>query len=97
MEGADKILRPIERVFFYLPLEHSESLEDQEQAVSLFEAMASNAAAPLRPVFDGFLDYALRHRDVIARFGRFPHCNEILGRASSPAKAAFLSKPGSSF
>lgn len=96
-EGADRSLRPIERVFFSLPLEHSESLEDQEQSVALVRALVEESGAALRPVFDGFLDYALRHRDVIARFGRFPHRNRILGRESSPEEAAFLQKPGSSF
>ncbi|HEY0844597.1 MAG TPA: DUF924 family protein [Noviherbaspirillum sp.] len=92
-DGADRQLRPIERVFFYLPLEHAESLEDQERAVSLFRALAEQAG----PGFDGYLNYAIRHRDVIARFGRFPHRNRILGRVSTPEEAAFLTEPGSSF
>lgn len=96
-EEADKALRPIERAFFYMPLQHSESLEDQEQAVVLFQELASGVEEQCRPAFDGFADYALRHRDVIARFGRFPHRNRILGRDSSPEEAAFLLERGSSF
>jgi len=90
-------LRPIQRVFFYLPLEHSESMEDQEQSVTLFRELADGADARGKDVFAGFLDYALRHREVIARFGRFPHRNRILGRASTDEEIAFLAQPGSSF
>jgi uncharacterized protein (DUF924 family) len=95
--GVDTLLRPIERVFFYLPLEHSELLADQEMALAHFTALRDNADARALPVFDGFLDYAQRHRDVIARFGRFPHRNRICGRASTPEEEAFLREPGSSF
>lgn len=90
-------LRPIQRVFFYLPLEHSESMEDQEQSVALFTELVEYAGPQGGEVFAGFLDYARRHRDVIARFGRFPHRNRILGRASTEEEIAFLKEPGSSF
>jgi uncharacterized protein (DUF924 family) len=90
-------LRPIERVFFYLPLEHSESLDDQEQSVALFRELVDGVGNESREVFAGFLDYALRHREVIARFGRFPHRNRILGRESTVEEIAFLKEPGSSF
>lgn len=95
--GADRALRPIERVFLYLPLEHSESIEDQRRAVDLFAALRDAAPAALRASFQEFLDYALRHHDVIARFGRFPHRNATLGRASTEQERAFLAQPGSSF
>lgn len=95
--GDDRALRPIERAFFYMPLEHSESLDDQQRAVALFRALADNAAPAHRAVFDDLLDYAVRHRDIIARFGRFPHRNSILGRPSSDAELTFLREKGSSF
>jgi uncharacterized protein (DUF924 family) len=98
--GADAALRRIERAFFYLPLEHAESLPEQQRAVALFEALAAEAARADpngRASFEGYADYARRHRDVIARFGRFPHRNRVLGRASSAAEIAFLREPGSSF
>lgn len=95
--GEDRALTPIERVFLYLPLEHAESLELQERAVSLFEVLAREAEPGERELFDGFLDYARKHRDVVARFGRFPHRNAILGRASTPEEIAFLKLPGSRF
>lgn len=95
--GDDKALKPIERVFFYLPLEHSESMADQDHAVRLFTALFQAVPQPVMEQYRGFLTYALRHRHVIERFGRFPHRNAILGRQSSPEETAFLAKPGSSF
>ena len=72
------------RIFFYMPFEHSEDMADQDRAVALFTAMG-NA---------GYLDYARRHRDVIARFGRFPHRNAALGRISTPQEQAWLEAGG---
>ena len=79
------------RWFLYLPFEHSENLADQDTSVALFAALPKHAAN------DGTLDYAKRHRDIISRFGRFPHRNAILGRESTPEELAFLREPGSSF
>lgn len=95
--SEDRRLAPIERVFLYLPLEHAESLAMQERAVALFTALASEAGTDERALFDNFLDYAIRHRDVVARFGRFPHRNAILGRPSTPEETEFLKQPGSRF
>lgn len=95
--GDDQALAPIERVFFYLPLEHSESLADQAASVALFEQLAAQAAAPEQTAFGNFADFAHRHQAVIQRFGRFPHRNATLGRASSDAETAFLREPNSSF
>ena len=95
--GADRGLRPIERVFFNLPLEHSESLEDQQRSVALCKSLAENVPAAHRELFDGYLRYAERHRDIVQRFGRFPHRNAILGRDSTEEEIAFLQQPGSSF
>jgi uncharacterized protein (DUF924 family) len=88
----DQALIPVERLFLYLPLEHSENLTHQEQCVALFEALVQD-----EPELQTTLDYAYRHRDVIARFGRFPHRNEVLGRASTPEEETFLQQPGSRF
>jgi uncharacterized protein (DUF924 family) len=95
--NEDRQLTPIERVFLYLPLEHAESIEIQERSVSLYEALASEATADERALFEDFLDYARKHRDVVARFGRFPHRNAILGRPSTPDEVEFLKQPGSRF
>ena len=95
--GLDTRARPIERVFLYLPLEHSENLADQQHAVRLFDALAASVSSELRPAFDGFLDYARRHLEIIDRFGRFPHRNAALGRETTAAEADFLRQPGSRF
>ena len=95
--GLDNKLRAIQRVFFYLPFEHSESLADQDYAVTLFEQLASEASTAQKSIFDNFLNFACRHREVIRRFQRFPHRNKILGRVSTAEELEFLSQPGSSF
>jgi len=90
--GAHRELLPVQRQFAYLPFEHAEDARAQEQAVELFTALANE--------HDGFadaLDYAHRHRGVIARFGRFPHRNPILGRANTPEEAEYLMQPGAGF
>lgn len=94
---ADLALRPLEQVFLYLPLEHSEHLADQEQSVRLFQALLEQAPASEKELFRGFLDFAQRHHAIIARFGRFPHRNAILQRRSSPDELVFLQQPNSSF
>jgi uncharacterized protein (DUF924 family) len=95
--GMERQLRAIERVFFYLPLEHSESLDDQMRSVELFSELAQSVPEKQRKLFGGYLDYAKRHLDIVRRFGRFPHRNAILGRESTEAEVAFLQQPGSSF
>ncbi len=92
--GRDKNLSPYRRWFAYLPFEHSESLLDQERAVALFAGLRREMQ---NETFDRAYDYALRHREVIARFGRFPHRNAILGRVSTTGEIEFLKRPGSSF
>ena len=72
------------RIFFYLPFEHSEEMDDQDRSLQLFAAMGDA----------GYLDYARRHRDVIARFGRFPHRNAALGRISTPEEVVWLEAGG---
>ncbi|WOX49829.1 DUF924 family protein [Aeromonas sp. XH] len=96
--GADRGLSPLARVFFYLPLEHAESREQQARSVALFEALAAEQAqGPARETFEGFADFARRHQVIIQRFGRFPHRNAILGRESTPEEVEFLRQPGSGF
>ncbi|MBC7452189.1 MAG: DUF924 domain-containing protein [Massilia sp.] len=90
--GAARTLPALQRWFAYLPFEHAEDLHMQEKSVALFAELAAGDAQ-----FADALDYAHRHRDVIARFGRFPHRNAILGRASSAEELAFLRQPGSRF
>ena len=96
-EEMDRHLRPIERIFLYFPLEHSESLEHQQRCVELMETLEREVPEDWRETFESFTRYAVAHCDVIKRFGRFPHRNAILGRESTPAELEFLKKPGSSF
>ena len=93
----DRQLRPIQRVFIYLVFEHCEHLAVQDEAVSRFIALVAEQPEADRAVFADNLDYAERHREVIARFGRFPHRNAVLGRESTAQELAFLSQPGSRF
>ena len=89
--GWDRDLLPVERMFAYLPFQHSESLADQERSCALCKPLEGFPETPT--VFR----YAAAHRDIIARFGRFPHRNAALGRANTPQEAEFLKQPGSSF
>jgi uncharacterized protein (DUF924 family) len=86
-DGIDKTLTPDQRAFIYMPLQHSEDDADQALSVGLYAMLG----IPLN------LDFALRHKAVIDRFGRFPHRNAVLGRQSSAAEAAYLAKPGPPF
>ena len=90
--GQDRLLPPMLRAFAYLPFEQAEDLAMQARAVELFQLLSQ-----AQPGFDGMLDYAQRHQEVIARFGRFPHRNAMLGRPSTPEEVEFLRQPGSSF
>ena len=89
--GADAALDPVERIFFYLPLQHAESLEVQDESVAAYRRLVGESPEILRPVaFDSCLKYAEMHRDVIRQFGRFPHRNRVLGRLSTPDEQAYL-------
>lgn len=85
--GDDRIVDPRLRAFFYMPFEHSEAMEDQDRSVQLVATLEGEVGR-------GYLDYARRHRDVIARFGRFPHRNRALGRASTAEEQAWLDAGG---
>jgi len=93
----DRELNPAQRTFFYLPFEHAEDVELQRLGVRCFDGLARTVAGALHGDYESFLDYARRHRDVIERFGRFPHRNAILGRESTPEEKKFLDEPGSAF
>ncbi len=85
--GADIGMSVDQRAFFYLPFEHSENLRDQTDSVRLFSDLADPT----------YLDFAIRHCEIIQQFGRFPHRNAIIGRVSTEAELAFLMQPRSSF
>lgn len=96
-QGDDKKLTPLQRVFFYLPLEHCEQLNMQNLAIEKFQQLADDAPASFADLAQGFVDYAHQHQEVIARFGRFPHRNTLLSRQSSPEEAEYLAQPGAGF
>ena len=90
--GFDLAVSPVRRVFVYMPFMHAEGLEFQDECVRLFARLAKES-----PSAEGNLDFAQRHRAIIERFGRFPHRNAALGRASTPEEVEFLKQPGSGF
>lgn len=85
--GADQSLTPTERSFIYMPFMHSESLQIHEEAVELFRSNGQQSS----------LDYEMKHKVIIKRFGRYPHRNKVLGRESTAEELEFLQQPGSSF
>ena len=97
--GEHAALHPLQRWFVYLPFEHAEDLSLQHESVRLFSALAADAPAgsELAASLGDALDYAHRHRDVIVRFGRYPHRNAALARPSSAEERAWLLQPGSGF
>ena len=95
--GEDQQLTEVERSFLLLPLEHSEDLSDQAESVAQFERLVADSRPSFRPLMTRSLDYAHQHREIIMKFGRFPHRNRILGRVNTPAEAEYLSKPGAGF
>jgi uncharacterized protein (DUF924 family) len=90
--GEDRVLPGAQRMFVYLPFEHAEDLAMQDECVRLMQALAAD-----EPRFADLVSYAEKHRVIIQRFGRFPHRNALLARASTPDELAFLEQPGSSF
>jgi len=89
--GWDRDQSLYARAFIYLPFEHAESMAEQDRGVALFAALRGS------PDGDNYYDYALRHRAVIQRFGRFPHRNQVLGRTSSEDEVSYLGMPGAGF
>ena len=94
VEGArdkkDKGLTPIQQAFFYMPLQHAESLRVQEKAVIIFNRLADAVSPTYRETFETMATFAELHRDIIAQFGRFPHRNKLLGRENTPEEDEYL-------
>jgi uncharacterized protein (DUF924 family) len=95
--GADAALHPVERVFFYAPLMHAESAEVQEESVAAYRRLRGEAPTELAEILERSLEFALLHQDIVHRFGRFPHRNQALGRASSEQETAWLALEGERF
>jgi len=93
----DAELGPLEATFLYMPLEHSEDIELQDRCVALFEGLLARAPANQQEQFDLSLSFAIRHREVIRRFGRFPHRNAALARHSTNEERSYLESDGDPF
>lgn len=88
--GQDMRLPPVQRAFLYMPLQHSERKKDQDRSVEYYEQLARSTQGILRNFMGSFCQSARDHREIIRRFGRFPHRNEALGRASTPEETDYL-------
>jgi uncharacterized protein (DUF924 family) len=101
LEGMDRkhdqSLMPLEKVFYYLPLEHSEDLKWQNKSVKLFLDLHNSSSEEQKPTFKQYYEYALGHHKIIERFGRFPHRNKTLRRDTTQEEAEFLTQPNSSY
>jgi len=97
MAGDHNHLSAEQRIFFFMPLQHAESLKIQEKSVSIYNALAESVTGTLRETFATCAHFAELHRDIIAEFGRFPHRNSILGRENSNEEATYLSGSAPSF
>ena len=93
--GADAALDPLERIFFYMPLQHAESLDVQDESVAAFRRLIDEAPSELHSTFEEALSAAVHHRDIIARFGRFPLRNAVLDRSSTPDESEWLASEDS--
>ena len=95
--GDHKSLTAMQRLFYFMPLQHAESAAVQKKSVSIFQALAEDATDTLRETFLTTAQFAELHHDIVVEFGRFPHRNAALGRESTPEERAFLEQPNSSF
>lgn len=95
--GRETSLPLVQRAFFYMPYQHSESLPVQQAGLALYDQLAHNAQGRLRDLLEGFHRSARQHHDIIARFGRFPHRNKVLKRPSSTEEKAWLEQGGPGF
>ena len=96
-KGMDSEMNLFEKVFLYLPYEHSEDLDDQKTCMELFTNLRDGASEEMKGNAENYLEFARKHLVIVERFGRFPHRNEILGRESTPEEVEFLKQPGSGF
>lgn len=95
--GVYRRLPPLQQAFFFMPLQHAENLKVQDKSVSIYAALVDGVSETLKETLLTFAQFAELHRDIIASFGRFPHRNPVLGRASTPEEEAYLSDGGQTF
>jgi uncharacterized protein (DUF924 family) len=97
MGNEYKTLAPIQRVFFFMPLQHAESTGVQDKSVRIYTALVDSVSDTLKETFLTFAQFAELHRDIVARFGRFPHRNRHLGRPNTPEEDAYLAADAPGF
>lgn len=97
MDKKDSGLSPIEKVFFYMPLQHSESKKVQAKSVALYSRLAEAVTPTYRETFETIAQFAELHADIVETFGRFPHRNALLGRGNSPEEAEYLAGDAADF
>jgi uncharacterized protein (DUF924 family) len=97
MQKKDKALTPIQRVFFYMPLQHAESRKVQAKSVEVFQRLAKAASPTFRETFETITQFAELHHDIVQKFGRFPHRNEVLNRKNTPEEEEYLAGDGPAF
>lgn len=95
--GAYKTLTPLQQVFYFMPLQHAESLPIQQRSVKIYDGLLAGVSETLKATFATFAQFAELHHDIIAAHGRFPHRNRILGRPDTPDEAAYIESAGTSF
>jgi uncharacterized protein (DUF924 family) len=97
MEKKDQSLPPVQRAFFYMPLQHAESRKVQQKSVALFNKLAEAVSPTLRETFETIAQFAELHRDIVEQFGRFPHRNKLLNRENTPEENEYLSSDSPDF
>lgn len=97
MEKKDKGLAPIQRVFFYMPLQHAESRKVQAKSRELYKRLAKAVSPTYKETFETIAQFADLHADIVERFGRFPHRNRLLNRENSPEEEEYLAGDGPDF
>jgi uncharacterized protein (DUF924 family) len=97
MNNCYKALPPMQQLFFFMPLQHAESLKIQDKSTAIYRALAERVSPTLRETFETAAQFAELHRDIVAEFGRFPHRNAVLGRPDTPAEAEYLTADAPSF
>jgi len=95
--AADGALNLVERLFFYMPLQHAEASEVQDESVSAYRRLVEESPAELRSTFEASQQFAEKHRAIIRQFGRFPHRNKILERENTPEEAVYFKRGGETF
>ena len=95
--GLDRDLHPVARIWLYHPFHHAEEVEEQDRGLQLLKALVEQAPTDWEPYIQRSITGWTRHRNIVARFGRFPHRNAVLGRVSTDAEKAFLDADGEAF